>query len=307
MQMPPGSANPLQSGRNVHPIAIEVSAIDDHVAEIDPNAELNSFLRRNFGIALPHALLDLDRAADCIHDARKLDENAIARRFHDTTAVLLSFGVDQLSAIFLKARERACLICTHQPAIAGNVGSEYGGELAFDLIGSHGAWFPLRRIPSADHGNAAKTISHPAALRWKGSGVALGAIIRRPVSESAQLSRAPARGRRAVAAPAELRSIFAVAKKAYGIVPRDVLPEVLIRDLRQVATGRRLSIRASSPEKPAPQRTLSRKRSRDLRSGNARSLSWYRQVCQTKGWGGSSISPREPSKFTCTTFFRSLQ
>jgi two-component system nitrate/nitrite response regulator NarL len=50
-----------------------------------------------------------------------------------------------------------------------------------------------------------------------------------------------------LAARAELRSIFAVANGAYGIVPRDVLPEVLIRDLRQVAAGRRLSIRGSRP------------------------------------------------------------
>ena len=50
-----------------------------------------------------------------------------------------------------------------------------------------------------------------------------------------------------LAAPAELGSIFAVATGAYGIVPRDVLPEVLIRDLRQVAAGRRLSIPASRP------------------------------------------------------------
>jgi two-component system, NarL family, nitrate/nitrite response regulator NarL len=50
-----------------------------------------------------------------------------------------------------------------------------------------------------------------------------------------------------LAAPAELRSIFTVAKGAYGIVPRDVPPVVLIRDLRQVAAGQRLSIRASRP------------------------------------------------------------
>jgi DNA-binding NarL/FixJ family response regulator len=48
-------------------------------------------------------------------------------------------------------------------------------------------------------------------------------------------------------APAEVQSIFAVANGAYGIVPRDVLPEVLIRDLWQVAAGRRLSLRASRP------------------------------------------------------------
>src|SRR5215831_15844592 len=43
-----------------------------------------------------------------------------------------------------------------------------------------------------------------------------------------------------LAAPAELRSIFAVAIGAYGVVPRDVLPEVLIDNLRQVAAGRPL-------------------------------------------------------------------
>src|SRR5215470_7221677 len=32
----------------------------------------------------------------------------------------------------------------------------------------------------------------------------------------------------------ELQSIFAVANGAYGIIPRNVLPEVLIHDLRQV-------------------------------------------------------------------------
>jgi DNA-binding NarL/FixJ family response regulator len=39
-----------------------------------------------------------------------------------------------------------------------------------------------------------------------------------------------------LAAPSELQSIFAAASGAYGIVPRDVLPEILIGDLRQVAT-----------------------------------------------------------------------
>jgi two-component system nitrate/nitrite response regulator NarL len=50
-----------------------------------------------------------------------------------------------------------------------------------------------------------------------------------------------------LAAPAELQSIFAAANGAYGTVPRDVLPEVLIDNLRQVAAGQRLSLRASWP------------------------------------------------------------
>ena len=55
-----------------------------------------------------------------------------------------------------------------------------------------------------------------------------------------------------LAAPTELQSIFAVANGAYGIGPRDVLPEVLIRDLREVAAGGRLSIRAFRPGEARP-------------------------------------------------------
>ena len=46
-------------------------------------------------------------------------------------------------------------------------------------------------------------------------------------------------------AATEQVTTFAAAIGAYGVVSRDVLPEVLIDDLRQVAAGRRLSIRAS--------------------------------------------------------------
>ena len=50
-----------------------------------------------------------------------------------------------------------------------------------------------------------------------------------------------------LSASAEVQSISTVANVAYGIIPREVLPEVLIHDLWQVAAGRRLSIPASRP------------------------------------------------------------
>ena len=42
----------LQPGSNVHSIAIEVSPIDDHVAEVDPDAELYTFLLRTSALRL---------------------------------------------------------------------------------------------------------------------------------------------------------------------------------------------------------------------------------------------------------------
>jgi DNA-binding NarL/FixJ family response regulator len=51
-----------------------------------------------------------------------------------------------------------------------------------------------------------------------------------------------------LAAPLELQSTFAVAIGAYGIVPRNVRPEVLVHGLRQIADGQRLSLHAFSTE-----------------------------------------------------------
>jgi DNA-binding NarL/FixJ family response regulator len=44
---------------------------------------------------------------------------------------------------------------------------------------------------------------------------------------------------------AALPSIFAISIGAYGVVPADVCPEVLVRCLQEVAAGRRLSLQAS--------------------------------------------------------------
>jgi two-component system nitrate/nitrite response regulator NarL len=51
-----------------------------------------------------------------------------------------------------------------------------------------------------------------------------------------------------LAAPAELQAILAVASGAYGVVPANVRPEVLVRSLRRVAEGQRLSPQELSVE-----------------------------------------------------------
>jgi len=51
-----------------------------------------------------------------------------------------------------------------------------------------------------------------------------------------------------LATPAELQAIFAVASGAYGVVPTNVRPEVLVHSLRRVADGERLSSQELSVE-----------------------------------------------------------
>jgi hypothetical protein len=59
--------------------------------------------------------------------------------------MLLVLWIDQLAAELLEAGQCAFLVRTHQLAIAGNVGGEDRGELAFGLIWGH--WGRLPPVP----------------------------------------------------------------------------------------------------------------------------------------------------------------
>jgi two-component system, NarL family, nitrate/nitrite response regulator NarL len=109
-----------------------------------------------------------------------------------------------------------------------------GSERDFDVVASC-----CNAIESLQ---AIRDLSPDIALLDSSTLIALGLnVLASAISEGSQTRIV------LLAAPAEMQSIFALAKGGCGIVPRDVLPEVLIHDLRQVAAGRPLPIRASRP------------------------------------------------------------
>ena len=99
---------------------------------------------------------------------------------------MLVLGVDQLSAIFLEARKRAGLVRTHQPAIPGNIGGQYGGELALDLVRSHPgfppAGYPLR-ITAVNRNNITST------HLWLESSTVVALLRRKPAIEQPRIKR----------------------------------------------------------------------------------------------------------------------
>ena len=56
---------------------------------IDANAEFQTLVRRYLRISSDDVALNFDRTSDCVHDARKLGEDAIACRVGDVPAVPL--------------------------------------------------------------------------------------------------------------------------------------------------------------------------------------------------------------------------
>ena len=57
--------------RDVDAVAIKVVALDDHIAEIDADAQFDAIVRSDTGVSLGHRLLHLDLAAHRIDDASK--------------------------------------------------------------------------------------------------------------------------------------------------------------------------------------------------------------------------------------------
>src|SRR5216684_8401680 len=84
-----GFGETLQARRHIDPVAVDLFALDHHVAEVDPDAEFHPALgwqRRVLGLERG---LNLDGALDRIHDAGKLGEYAVTRRVDESSVTLL--------------------------------------------------------------------------------------------------------------------------------------------------------------------------------------------------------------------------
>src|ERR1051326_914466 len=61
---PAGFGESLQSGSNIHPVAVDVAVLDDDVAEIDAHTEYDPLFLANAVIAIRHPALDRDGTGD---------------------------------------------------------------------------------------------------------------------------------------------------------------------------------------------------------------------------------------------------
>ena len=118
----------LQSRRDVHGVAEYVAALHDDIAEIDADPELDPLLMRNVGIALCHAALQLERAADGIDRIAELGQQSVSGILDDAAAILGDFRIDQADEVLLEARVRALLVEVRQTAIACHIGGQDGGQ-----------------------------------------------------------------------------------------------------------------------------------------------------------------------------------
>jgi hypothetical protein len=91
--------DPFQPGGDIDAVAHQIAvALLDDVADVNPDAELDSPVLRHAGVALDEAVLNFDRAADRVHDAAKLDDASITGAFHGTAVMSGNSRVDEVAA-----------------------------------------------------------------------------------------------------------------------------------------------------------------------------------------------------------------
>ena len=122
----------FEAGGDVDAVAVDVLALDDHVAQVHADPETDALRLRHVPLATGHALLDGDRAGDRVHDAGELDQGAIAHQLDDPAAVLGDQRVDELPPMRLQALERAGLVALHERRVADHVRRQDGGQPPLD-------------------------------------------------------------------------------------------------------------------------------------------------------------------------------
>ena len=124
----PGRGHALQTRRHIHPIAVDVVAFDNDIAEIYADAKLNATIIRHRGRACLHCALEPDRTGDSADNTRKFRENSIAGEFYDAALVLGDFALNDFATDFFQLRKRSGFIAFHQPAVTDDVGCQDRGE-----------------------------------------------------------------------------------------------------------------------------------------------------------------------------------
>ena len=114
----------LKSGCDVDGVAEDIAVLDNDVAGIDADAELNAIFQWYSRVSLDDCGLDLGCTPQCVHDTAELGEEAITRRFEEPAVMRGDLRIEQLVADRFDRLESAVLVCPDQPRISRHIGGK---------------------------------------------------------------------------------------------------------------------------------------------------------------------------------------
>ena len=106
----------FDAGGDVYPLAVDVLAVVDDIAKIDPHAEIEWACR--------HTVLHGDGAPDGILDGRKLGQETIACMLHDASGMFRDRRVDNVGTGSLPSGDSAVCVLFREPGVAHDIGGK---------------------------------------------------------------------------------------------------------------------------------------------------------------------------------------
>lgn len=119
----------LEPCRYIDDIAVDISAIWNHIPDIDTDAEADGAVRGLASIVCGYLLLHIYGAAHRSVDAVEDDEQGIAPRVDDPSTVLLDCWVYQVFSQFPETLESSLVIQPNQAAVANHIRMYHGDQL----------------------------------------------------------------------------------------------------------------------------------------------------------------------------------
>src|SRR5580693_3503151 len=120
---PPGSAAPLQAGRDIDAVAKQIRALHHDIAEIYVDAEVHLALARELIVARAKRGLDLGGAAHGFDRAAELGEDSVTSGIEDAATMQLHQLLKHL-LVGAKCLQRALFVLCHKTAVRRDVGGE---------------------------------------------------------------------------------------------------------------------------------------------------------------------------------------
>ena len=129
----------LEANGDVDPLAIDIAVLDDDVAEIDADPEVEAASGRDVVCGVGKVALRLDGALDGVDDAVEGDQRSVAGGLDDAAAALRDQRLERLDQRH-DAAMGARLVEIDEPAVPDDVGRDDGGQPALHppLLGKAG-------------------------------------------------------------------------------------------------------------------------------------------------------------------------
>ena len=116
-----GLSNPFKAGGNVDAVAEDVAVVDDDIADMNSDTELDFGFLRYVRVLLGHAALDIRGTPRCINRACEFHQHSIACGLHYASAVRGDGRIYEGLSDCFELRQRAFFIRTHQAAVPGDI------------------------------------------------------------------------------------------------------------------------------------------------------------------------------------------